>query len=946
MDEKLELWYKFDPNDVDPVTKVLTNHGNPSSDITGDAVFNVYTAADTTVEGPVIADYFKEEGNVIPGAFYNPNEGNSVGKPAITLPDITLREKKEFTLSFWHKQSSFSSAYDLFNIRRDTNDTGEYFKVSINSSEYKMIMGGGPTTHTFTSTQFNNNTSTYRNNEWYHHCFTYQWYDYGGQSDNWRHWVIRYYINGVIVNEVVEGYPWESADDRTSFIEITFLKKMIGSNTNHFNGYINDFRFYTRALTLGEVRTLGYVLPNIKPTNVVSLRKQGIIKFSWDEPTDPVNQYDITYVDETSATQTATVNTNSFSITGASDTHIYDVTVTANNSLALENADDDNIMPYLFSAGYDNSTGVITSGAIATDVTTRANARTLYERMVNAGEFTIYYKDIVFKKNTTPNYNPLLSIPTLGVTHNGQAVGDGGNYRPILITLKKDGTNSLIMMLTILGQDINYHIPDIYTVTNKNTYDGTDYYPNVYNDNYKKFDIILSFKDNIVTVIINGVSRTFSRTHADNNGKVVPPTSILLEPGNAPDRLNLFHRNNTDTPQSDTNFFNHFDSIGSVKFYTKYVDSVPGLGATASTAKTVTVPESLPTIFPPFPKRIATADNVVSLSKLSEDDLTDPAIVGSTLTDKRATSKNLIKDFMKGFKSTIGSNKLKLSKDVTLPGYSLARDVFVFNAAQGETDLSDSLVSEISYADAFGKDFYVVMDNSDTITIPSHDDTVQIVKNTDNTYTLTNSLGDITKPANSIYQYNGLTLNLGSVLGHLTDIICFREGTKVLCYNEETQVEYEKTIESIKPGMYLKTYKHGYKKVELMNSREICNPGDDERSKNRLYKLEPAQYPELKETLYLTGCHALLVDKLNEEQTTQVKDTLGEIYITDDKYRLPAMYDPKAEPFADENKHTVWHVCLEHEDQEMNYGIYVNGGLLTESCCKRNILLFNEEMKK
>ena len=189
-------------------------------------------------------------------------------------------------------------------------------------------------------------------------------------------------------------------------------------------------------------------------------------------------------------------------------------------------------------------------------------------------------------------------------------------------------------------------------------------------------------------------------------------------------------------------------------------------------------------------------------------------------------------------------------------------------------------------------------------------------------------------------------MNLGSVLGHLTDIICFREGTKVLCYNEETQTEYEKTIESIKPGMYLKTYKHGYKKVELMNSREIRNPGDDERSKNRLYKLEPSQYPELKEPLYLTGCHALLVDKLNQEQTTQVKDTLGDIYITDDKYRLPAMHDSKAEPFADENKYTVWHVCLEHEDPAMNYGIYVNGGLLTETCSKRNMLLFNEEMKK
>lgn len=931
MDEKLELWYKFEPSDVDPVTKVLTNHGNPSSDISGDAVFNVDLIGDTPAN---LDAYFINTDKVFgEGCFHNPNYGTSRGYPQIKFPEITLHNHKEFTLSYWHKQTALNSTYDVLNFG---SDVGKRLRVVLTNQKYEFDFFG----KLFSTDHLKETTSnSYRLNTWFHYCVTYSHYLYDGTTD---YWMLRLYHDGTLINET----PTTSAADLfgdTDFNSVTrvFNNNVLPNNSKHINGYIDDFRFYTKALDVSEVKQLGYVSPNIKPTNVVSLRKQGNIKFSWDEPSEPVNQYDITYVDHTSTQQAVTVNTNSFAITEANDSHIYNLNITATTAVTPEY---DNLMTELFSAGYDPSTGVITTGSLATD---HVKSRQIYEEIINAQEFTIRYKDLIIDKQASdPIFHEVVHILTAnnGEDNANQTI-DGVKYSAIhvgLVTENGTGTwnpNTFNIYHTGDGSSKQVMIPNIvhaeHLVSNNSDPKHGDAYTNL-----SKNDIIFSYKDNKATYIINGVSKTITF-----DGYLIPPVSVLSQTGNyALDELRLFHRERDNfTGQS---LLPKIQSIGSVQLYLKYIDSVPGLGASASTSKTVTVPESLPTIFPPFPNRIATADNVVSLSKLSEDDLTDPAIVGSTLTDKRATSKNLIKDFMKGFKSTIGSNKLKISKNAILPGYSLARDVFVFNAAQGETDLSDSLVSEISYDDAFGKDFYVVMDNSDTITIPSHDDTVQIVKNTDNTYTLTNSLGDITKPANSIYQYNGLTLNLGSVLGHLTDIICFKEGTKVLCYNEETQVEYEKTIESIKPGMYLKTYKHGYKKVELMNSREIRNPGDDERSKNRLYKLEPAQYPELKETLYLTGCHALLVDKLNEEQTTQVKDTLGEIYITDDKYRLPAMHDPKAEPFADENKYTVWHVCLEHEDQEMNYGIYVNGGLLTESCCKRNILLFNEEMKK
>jgi hypothetical protein len=110
-----------------------------------------------------------------------------------------------------------------------------------------------------------------------------------------------------------------------------------------------------------------------------------------------------------------------------------------------------------------------------------------------------------------------------------------------------------------------------------------------------------------------------------------------------------------------------------------------------------------------------------------------------------------------------------------------------------------------------------------------------------------------------------------------------------------------------------------------------------ERIKDRLYKLTPEQYPTLTRDLIITGCHAVLEDELTEEQTEQTLNILEDIYVTDDKYRLIAMIDERAEIYeTKEEESEIWHLCLEHEDDKMNYGIYANG-LLVESCCKCNL---------
>jgi hypothetical protein len=159
---------------------------------------------------------------------------------------------------------------------------------------------------------------------------------------------------------------------------------------------------------------------------------------------------------------------------------------------------------------------------------------------------------------------------------------------------------------------------------------------------------------------------------------------------------------------------------------------------------------------------------------------------------------------------------------------------------------------------------------------------------------------------------------------------CFKEGTKVLCQIDGKD-SYE-PIESLKVGTLVKTSRDGYKKIELIGSGIIYNPGTTERIQQRLYKCSTSMYKELTEDLYITGCHSILVNNISVLQRQEMIKQLGRIFITDKKYRLTAMIDDRAEPWAAEGNYTIWHLALEHSDEKMNYGIYVNGGLLVETC--------------
>ena len=193
-----------------------------------------------------------------------------------------------------------------------------------------------------------------------------------------------------------------------------------------------------------------------------------------------------------------------------------------------------------------------------------------------------------------------------------------------------------------------------------------------------------------------------------------------------------------------------------------------------------------------------------------------------------------------------------------------------------------------------------------------------------------NSTGS--SPQNAVYA-NDTLLNPDGLYFLYPSVPCFLEGSTILCLIDD--IEKYIPVEQLKKGSLVKTSLDGYKPIVLIGKGTIQNPGDDERTENRLYKCSTTKYPQLKDDLYITGCHSILKYPITEKEKEDSIKHLGKLYVTDKKYRLMACVDERAEPWNSEGTYTIWHFALENDDKNMNYGVYVNGGLLVETCCIR-----------
>jgi len=167
------------------------------------------------------------------------------------------------------------------------------------------------------------------------------------------------------------------------------------------------------------------------------------------------------------------------------------------------------------------------------------------------------------------------------------------------------------------------------------------------------------------------------------------------------------------------------------------------------------------------------------------------------------------------------------------------------------------------------------------------------------------------------------------------DPSCFNEGTKILCLNKNLQEEYL-PIETLRRGDFVKSYKHGYRRIDLIGKNPMIN--DPKRWRACMYKMEKTESNGLLEDLIVTGGHAVLVDELGEYKEKNYEYFGGENKKIDDTYLLLSAVSKDFEKLENSNLYTYYHFCLENDgNDEQYFGIWANG-VLTEATSKKDII--------
>ena len=157
--------------------------------------------------------------------------------------------------------------------------------------------------------------------------------------------------------------------------------------------------------------------------------------------------------------------------------------------------------------------------------------------------------------------------------------------------------------------------------------------------------------------------------------------------------------------------------------------------------------------------------------------------------------------------------------------------------------------------------------------------------------------------------------------------ICVNKGTKILCYldNKDTYVP----VENLHKGMLVKTFKHGYRPIEIMKTGTYrLGRTDVDMGMYRMKKTG-----SMIADLEMTGLHSILVDETDPEYADQVerfqmvnaeyKRPWG--WHIDGKFRLTANSCSQFKKMATTD-YTVYSFALDND--QMQYGVWANGALV------------------
>ncbi len=181
----------------------------------------------------------------------------------------------------------------------------------------------------------------------------------------------------------------------------------------------------------------------------------------------------------------------------------------------------------------------------------------------------------------------------------------------------------------------------------------------------------------------------------------------------------------------------------------------------------------------------------------------------------------------------------------------------------------------------------------------------------------------------------------GSVVGApvALNIACFLESTLICKWDPVQREEAWVAVETLKKGDFIKTSCSGYKRIQMLGRRRIHNAGPRNTNLDNQMHVFRVSLAENREAglfadLYVTGNHCVLRKTMAPELRRKVTEVMGDVYITEESYRVPACVDLGAEKWDHSGEVTVWHFALENTNRLWNYGVYANG-LLVESSSLR-----------
>jgi alpha-tubulin suppressor-like RCC1 family protein len=185
-------------------------------------------------------------------------------------------------------------------------------------------------------------------------------------------------------------------------------------------------------------------------------------------------------------------------------------------------------------------------------------------------------------------------------------------------------------------------------------------------------------------------------------------------------------------------------------------------------------------------------------------------------------------------------------------------------------------------------------------------------------------------------------------------INCFSEGTRILSLNNSqselseqsigclnnsqkgldenfnmTFKEEYKLVQDLQVGDFVKSYRHGYRKISKMLSGTFVNNPTDIDVGNCMYKMIKTDDNGLIDDVTITRNHGVLVERLSE--TEEKKVDMNNLEVIDGLISIIAGKCDNFEKVKDIKRYKYYHFSLETDgDNDRRFGVWANG-LLVET---------------